>query len=63
LVVATGICAMFALGLFVSSAPWLARESIFEFTARAPTGKNLSGTDAAPSADREQPQGNSEQRG
>ncbi len=36
MVVATGACVMVAVGIMASEAPWLARESIFEFTAREP---------------------------
>jgi len=56
IVIATGVCAMMFAGLLASSAPWLARESIFEFTAREPKNKNpaepgdppLNGGPAAP---------------
>ena len=38
--IATGVCAMFVAGILASVAPWLARESIFEFTAREPKSRN-----------------------
>ena len=40
IVIATGVCAMMVAGILASSAPWLARESIFEFTAREPKNRN-----------------------
>jgi hypothetical protein len=35
-VVAVVVCAMVGVGVLASAAPWLARESLFEFTAREP---------------------------
>ena len=40
IMIATGACAMMVAGIFCESAPWLARESIFEFTAREPKDRN-----------------------
>ena len=40
IVVATAVCAMLLVGMLASSAPWLARESIFEFTSRDPKKRN-----------------------
>ena len=40
ILIATGLCAMFVAGILASAAPWLARESIFEFTAREPKNRN-----------------------
>jgi hypothetical protein len=40
-VLATGACAMVIAGMLAPAlAPWLARESIFEFTARKPKNRN-----------------------
>ena len=40
ILIATGLCAMVVVGILGSVAPWLARESIFEFTAREPKDRN-----------------------
>jgi hypothetical protein len=48
IVVATGVCVMMFAGIFASSAPWLARESIFEFTAREPKNKTPTEPDSPP---------------
>jgi len=39
MVIALGACAMIVAGI-LGPAPWLARESIFEFTAREPKNRN-----------------------
>jgi len=39
IVIATGVCAMIVVGL-LGPAPWLARESLFEMTAREPKNRN-----------------------
>ena len=48
IVIATGVCVLIFAGLFSISAPWLARESIFEFTAREPKDKNPAEPGAPP---------------
>lgn len=41
IVMATGACAMVIAGMLAPEmAPWLARESVFEFTAREPKNRN-----------------------
>jgi hypothetical protein len=41
IVMATGACGMLLAGMLVPAvAPWLARESLFEFTAREPKDRN-----------------------
>ena len=40
IVIAAGVCTIIFLGIFASAAPWLAQESIFEFTAREPKNNN-----------------------
>jgi hypothetical protein len=41
IVIATGVCGMLIAGMLVPAlCPWLARESIFEFTAREPKKRN-----------------------
>ena len=59
MVIATGVCAMMFAGIFASSAPWLARESIFEFTAREPNKRNPAEPDAAPTGGPARPSGDS----
>ena len=39
IVIATGVCAMLVVGI-LGPAPWLARESLFELTAREPKNRN-----------------------
>ena len=39
-VMVTGLCSMMVLGIVPSAAPWLARESLFEFTAREPKNQD-----------------------
>ncbi|HWH69948.1 MAG TPA: hypothetical protein VNT26_11210 [Candidatus Sulfotelmatobacter sp.] len=39
IVIAIGVCGMMALGILASAAPWLAQESLFEFTAREPKNR------------------------
>ena len=59
IVMATGACAMVIASMLVPAlAPWLARESIFEFTAREPKNRNPAG--AAPNGGPATPSGNSE---
>ena len=49
IVMATGACAAIIAGMLVPAmAPWLARESIFEFTAREPKDRNPAEPGAAP---------------
>jgi hypothetical protein len=60
MVIATGVCAMMFAGIFASSAPWLARESIFEFTAREPKNRNPADPGAASNDGPATPAGNSE---
>ena len=59
IVIATGVCAMIVVG-FLGPAPWLARESIFEFTAREPKNRNPSEPGIAPNGGPATPSGNSE---
>lgn len=59
IVIATGVCAMMFAGLLASSAPWLARESIFEFTAREPKNRNPAEPGAPPNGGPATPAGNS----
>lgn len=41
IVMATGACAIVIAGMLVPEmAPWLARENVFEFTAREPKNRN-----------------------
>jgi len=60
IVIATGMCAMMFAGLLASSAPWLARESIFEFTAREPKNRNPAEPGDPPNGGPATPAGNSE---
>ena len=60
IVIAAGVCAMFVAGILASSAPWLARESLFEFTAREPKNRNPAETSAPPNGGPTTPAGNSE---
>ncbi len=48
IVIATGLCGMMVVGILASAAPWLARESIFEFTAREPKDRNPAEPGAPP---------------
>lgn len=58
IVIATGVCGMLIAGMLVPAlCPWLARESIFEFTAREP--KKTNPADAAPKGGPAVPAGNS----
>jgi hypothetical protein len=46
IMMATGACAMVIASMLVPAvAPWLARESIFEFTAREPKNRNPAGAE------------------
>ena len=47
IVIALGACAMIVAGI-LGPAPWLARESIFEFTARQPRNRNPAQLTAPP---------------
>ena len=47
MVIALGACAMIVAGI-LGPAPWLARESIFEFTARQPRNRNPAQLTAPP---------------
>jgi hypothetical protein len=59
IVMATGVCGMLIAGMLVPApCPWLARESIFEFTAREPKNRNPAGTE--PNGGPATPSGNSE---
>ncbi len=61
IVIATGACGMLIAGMLVPAlAPWLARESIFEFTAREPKNRNPAEPGAAPNAGPATPSGSSE---
>ena len=66
IVMATGACAVVTTAMLVPAlAPWLARESIFEFTAREPKNRNpanpsaprLNGGPATPGGDSEVTEG------
>jgi hypothetical protein len=58
-VMATGACALVFAGMLVPApAPWLARESIFEFTAREPTNRNPAEPGAPPNGGPATPLGN-----
>ena len=58
--IAAGMCAMMLVGILASSAPWLARESIFEFTAREPKNRNPVEPDVPPNGGPAMPAGTSE---
>jgi hypothetical protein len=61
IVMATGACAMVIAGMLVPAlAPWLARESIFEFTAREPKNRNPAEPGAAPNGGPATQRGDSE---
>ena len=60
LVIAIGVCAMMVVGILASSAPWLARESIFEFTARESNQRNPVEPGAPANDSLAKPPGNSE---
>ena len=61
IVIATGVCGMLIAGMLVPAlCPWLARESIFEFTAREPKNRNPVEPGAAPNAGPATPNGSSE---
>lgn len=57
--IATGLCSMVVVGILGSEAPWLARESIFEFMAREPENKNPAEPDAPPKGGLTTPSANS----
>ena len=59
IVMATGACGMLIAGMLVP-APWLAQESIFEFTAREPKNRNPAEPGTAPNGGPATPSGNSE---
>lgn len=59
IVIATGLCALVVVGILGSVAPWLARDSIFEFTAREPKNKNLAEPEAPPNGGLTTPSPNS----
>jgi len=49
IVMTTGACGMIVAGMLTPAlAPWLARESIFEFTAREPKNRNPGEPGTAP---------------
>ena len=60
IVIAAGVCAMMVVGILASAAPWLARESIFEFTAREPKNRNPAEPGAPPNGDPATPVGDFE---
>jgi hypothetical protein len=61
IVMATGVCGMVIAGMLgPGPAPWLARESIFEFTGREPKNRNPAEPGAAPNGGPATPSGNSE---
>jgi hypothetical protein len=61
IMIATGACAVVIAGMLVPAlAPWLARESIFEFIPREPENRNPAEPGAAPDAGPATPVGNSE---
>jgi hypothetical protein len=50
IVIATGVCALLVVGFLVPApCPWLARESLFELTAREPKNRDPAEPGAAPS--------------
>jgi hypothetical protein len=52
IVMTAGACAVIIAGMLVPAmAPWLARESLFEFTAREPRNRNPAEPGAAPNGD------------
>jgi hypothetical protein len=58
---ATGACAMLIAGMLAPAlAPWLARESLFEFTAREPKNRKPAEPGTAPNDGPATPGGNSE---
>jgi hypothetical protein len=60
IVMATGACGMLLAGMLVPAlCPWLARESIFEFTAREPRNRNPAKPGAAPNVGPATPSRNS----
>ena len=60
IMIATGACAVVLAGLLVPVlAPWLAREGIFEFTAREPKNRNPAEPGAAPNGGPAEPLSNS----
>ena len=61
IVMAAGACAMLIAGMLAPAlAPWLARESIFEFTVREPKNRNPAEPGAPPKGGPAMPSGNSE---
>jgi hypothetical protein len=61
IVIATGVCGMLIAGMLVPAlCPWLARESIFEFTARQPKNRNPAEPGAPPNGGLTGSPGNSE---
>ena len=61
IVMATGVCVMIVAGMLMPGlAPWLAQESIFEFTAREPKNSNPAEPGTAPNGGPTTPIGNSE---
>ena len=61
--VTTSVCAIVFLGLFPSAAPWLAQESIFEFTAREPANDNPADSPVPPNGGPAQSLGKSDVNG
>jgi hypothetical protein len=58
IVIAAGVCGVLIAGMLVPAlCPWLARESIFEFTAREPKNRNPAEPDAAPKGGPARPSG------
>jgi hypothetical protein len=61
IVMATSACGMLLAGMLVPDlCPWLARESIFEFTAREPKNRNPAEPGAEPNGSLSISPGNSE---
>jgi len=61
MVMTTGVCGMIvALMLMPEPAPWLARESLFEFTAREPKNRNAAEPGPAPNGGPATPSGHAE---
>lgn len=58
----TGVCAVIVTGIMLP-APWLARESLFEFAAREPRNKDAGEPGAPPQDDPVKPVGDPEAPG
>ena len=61
IVIAAGVCGMLIAGMLVPAlCPWLAQESIFEFTAREPKNGDSAEPGATPRGGPATPSGNSQ---